>query len=246
MDPPVVIFSFTGTLLDETGEDRSLDATMRRVASRYETGMSPRELSGMFRLGLMERMHGEPGLEEPTPFVPYQEAVKEVFGSMLEEIGIKAGPDDEDWFRQEHRAMRRRHSKIFPDARRIVLRLDHDGYQMGLVTDADPDFVEDALEGSRLDGILQTRATAQEAGHVKPHPAVFRLALDRLQVDADEAVMVGSSYERDLVGAQEAGIRRVVLLDRHDARTVDVPRAKNLREAQRIIREWGRKATKWD
>ncbi len=246
MDRPAVLLAFTGTLLDETGEDRALDAAMRRVQSRYGTRLSPRELAGHFRLTLMELMQGEPGLEVPTEFVPYEEAVRGAFGALLHELGLEANPEDEVWFHEEYRAARRRHARLFPDARRAVSRLAQRGHTMGLVTDGDPQFVQDALAESRLNQILEVRASASEAGHVKPHPAVFALALDRLDVRADQAVMVGSSYERDLVGAREAGIRRVVLVDRHDARTVEVPRVRSMRGALREIARWGPQATKWD
>lgn len=246
MDRPAVLLAFTGTLLDETGEDRALDAAMRRVSSRYGTRLSPRELAGRFRLTLMERMQGEPGLEVQTEFVPYEEAVRGAFSGLLVDLGLEVSNEDEAWFHEEYRSMRRRHARLFPDARRAVSRLDERGHKMAIVTDGDPQFVADALHRSKLDRILETRATASEAGHVKPHPAVFKLVLDRLGVSAEESVMVGSSYERDLVGAREAGIRRVVLVDRHDARTVEVPRVKTLRGAFREVSRWGRLATEWD
>lgn len=246
MDRPAVLFAFTGTLLDERGEDRALDAAMRRVTSRYETTASPRELAGRFRLGLMEAMQGEPEPGIEAVFVPYHEAVRAVFAEVLAEQGVTPSPDDEAWFASEYRAARKKHALLFGDARRTVVRMGQQGYRMAVVTDADAMFVADALEGSRLDPILEVRATAAEAGQVKPHPGVFRLALERLDVAPSEAVMVGSSYERDLVGAREAGIRRVVLVDRHDARTVEVPRVKHLRGAHRLIDRWDRHATKWD
>jgi FMN phosphatase YigB (HAD superfamily) len=246
MDRPAVLLALTGTLLDERGEDRALDAAMRRVTSRFEVDLSPRELSGRFRLGLMEAMQLEPALGEPAEFVPYPEAVRGVFAALMAEMDVVVSPQEEEWFVEEYRGARRRHAQLFPDARRAVLRMGKDGHRLGVVTDADAVFLEDSLQGSRLLDVLEVRATAAEVGHVKPHPAVFSLALDRLGVEAEEAVMVGSSYERDLVGAREAGIRRVVLVDRHDARTVDVPRVKSMRGAAREVARWEKRATKWD
>ncbi len=246
MDRPAVLLAFTGTLLDERGEDRALDAAMRRVDSRYDTSCSPRELAGRFRLGLMEIMHGEPDPGIKAVFVPYQEAVRVVIAQVLEDLGVTVSREDEEWFAREYRAARRKHAALFGDARRAVVRLSQLGHALALVTDADVQFVADALDGSRLDPILSVRATAAEAGQVKPDPGVFALALKRLEVEPSEAVMVGSSYERDLVGAQAAGIRRGVLVDRHDARTVEVPRVKHLRGAMRVIARWDRYATKWD
>lgn len=246
MDRPAVLLAFTGTLLDERGEDRALDAAMRRVQSRYDTKASPRELAGEFRLGLMEIMHGEPSPGIEAVFVPYQEAVRVVIAHVLAQQGVTSSAEDEQWFAGEYRAARRKHALLFGDARRTVVRLSELGHPLALVTDADQQFVADTLEGSRLDPILGLRVTAAEAGQVKPAPGVFALALKRLEVAPSEAVMVGASYERDLVGAREAGIQRVVLVDRHDARTVEVPRVKHLRGALRVIERWDRHASKWD
>jgi putative hydrolase of the HAD superfamily len=50
---------------------------------------------------------------------------------------------------------------------------------------------------------------------VKPHPTVFRAALDRLDVRAEDAVMVGDSLEEDVEGARAIGMR-ALLVDRDD------------------------------
>src|SRR5215831_13267312 len=48
--------------------------------------------------------------------------------------------------------------------------------------------------------------TAEEAGFYKPHPRLYRLALERLGVAADEAAFVaGSGY--DLIGTAAVGLR---------------------------------------
>ena len=53
--------------------------------------------------------------------------------------------------------------------------------------------------------------TSEECGIAKPDPAIFRVALQRLDVSADEAVMVGDSWKNDVVGAVGCGIRAVWL-----------------------------------
>jgi putative hydrolase of the HAD superfamily len=48
--------------------------------------------------------------------------------------------------------------------------------------------------------------TFEDTGERKPSPAPFRRALDLLQVEPHEAVMVGDWAERDVVGAANLGI----------------------------------------
>ena len=89
------------------------------------------------------------------------------------------------------------------------------------VTDADPYFVHDVLPTTGLPDLWDGCITAMEAGEPKPHPALFRAALERAGVPPLHAVMIGDSYERDVLGARAAGIPRGILVDRHRARTID-------------------------
>ena len=47
---------------------------------------------------------------------------------------------------------------------------------------------------------------SEEAGINKPQPEIFRIALERNKVQADEAIMIGDSYSSDIAGAKAAGI----------------------------------------
>ena len=53
-------------------------------------------------------------------------------------------------------------------------------------------------------------------GRTKPHPTIFRAVLERLEVAAEDAAMVGDSLEDDIEGARAAGIQRAFLLDREN------------------------------
>ena len=62
-----------------------------------------------------------------------------------------------------------------------------------------------------VDAIVDSRTH----GRVKPHPTIFQAALDRLDVRASEAVMVGDSLAEDVEGARALGLH-AVLVDRDD------------------------------
>ena len=95
-----------------------------------------------------------------------------------------------------------------------VNRTDH-------IRAADPYFLRDIVPATGLADLWDGAVTASEAGEPKPDPALFRLALQRADVSPLGVVMIGDSYERDVLGARAAGIGRAVLVDRHRARTVD-------------------------
>jgi len=72
---------------------------------------------------------------------------------------------------------------------------------LGVLTNGDRAWTLDRIAAHDLP--IQTVVTAAEAGARKPDPAPFELARDR--VAADEYVLVGDDYERDVEGARAAG-----------------------------------------
>jgi putative hydrolase of the HAD superfamily len=59
--------------------------------------------------------------------------------------------------------------------------------------------------GKYLDAVV----TSVEVGFTKPSPEIFLLALEKLKCSRDEAVMIGDSWESDIIGARNAGIRAI-------------------------------------
>ena len=49
--------------------------------------------------------------------------------------------------------------------------------------------------------------TSEEAGIEKPNKRIFHLALDKLNVKAEEAVFIGDNKDRDIKGAEEVGMK---------------------------------------
>ena len=68
---------------------------------------------------------------------------------------------------------------------------------------------KEKLEFCRLAAYVDVLVVSEEAGVSKPEPKIFQIALDALEVPAENAVMVGDSWEADVIGAQRAGLRAV-------------------------------------
>jgi len=58
---------------------------------------------------------------------------------------------------------------------------------------------------SYLDEIV----VSEEAGFIKPSPEIFQIVLNKLGCKAEESVMIGDSWETDIMGAKNAGIRAI-------------------------------------
>jgi len=57
-----------------------------------------------------------------------------------------------------------------------------------------------------MDEWIDHLVTSEEAGHEKPHPFIFMLALKKLGLRPEECLMIGDSYKKDCLGASSMGI----------------------------------------
>ena len=58
-----------------------------------------------------------------------------------------------------------------------------------------------------IDDFIDVMVTSQETGIEKPSPVMFKLALEKLQIEASEAAYFGDSLERDVEGAASCGLK---------------------------------------
>ncbi len=87
---------------------------------------------------------------------------------------------------------------------------------------------------------IEIAVTAMEAGAEKPHPAIFQIVMQRLDVKPSQTVHVGDQLESDVLGSLNAGIQPV-LMDRYRGHTnyTDHPRIENLKELPRTLELFG-------
>ena len=69
----------------------------------------------------------------------------------------------------------------------------------------------DIIEELGLGGYVDEVVNSARVGYRKPHPAIYRAALEVIGVAAEETVMVGDSVSHDVRGAERAGMRGVYL-----------------------------------
>jgi putative hydrolase of the HAD superfamily len=106
---------------------------------------------------------------------------------------------------------RRLRHEAFADARPALadLRRTH---AVALVTNGASCLQREKLAGTGLsESDFDAVVISGDLGVAKPGAEIFAHALDRLGVDARAAVMVGDSLERDVHGAEAAGIRGIWL-----------------------------------
>jgi putative hydrolase of the HAD superfamily len=102
---------------------------------------------------------------------------------------------------------------IFPDVPPFLKLLHDHGVGVGIVTNAYQPMAlrEIELRTHRLlDYFPSCRLSAADVGYLKPHPYIFKAALECAGVEPHEAVFVGDDLHADILGAQRAGIKAVL------------------------------------
>lgn len=84
-----------------------------------------------------------------------------------------------------------------------------DKYVLHIITNGFS-FVQDVkLQKSNLDKYFVTITNSEAAGHKKPHENIFKHALTIANASKAESIMIGDSFEADVLGAQNFGIKAV-------------------------------------
>ena len=119
---------------------------------------------------------------------------------------------------------------LFDDVAPALTDLKGMGLILGLISNVEHD-ITSTLNELGLPSWLDIVVTSQDSGFVKPQPEIFQEALRRAGVQPSGAVYVGDQHQVDVIGANQAGMKGI-LLDRHGYFTeiTDCPRIRSLAE----------------
>ncbi len=96
----------------------------------------------------------------------------------------------------------------YPEVPAMLARLKAGGIKLAILSNGEPAMLEAAVKGAGIDGVLDHVLSVESVGIYKPHPSVYQLAVDRLQVPAS-AIGFQSSNAWDVNGASSFGLRPV-------------------------------------
>ncbi len=99
---------------------------------------------------------------------------------------------------------------LIPDALPVLDKLRDAGVALGLISNFEA-WLEQLLEHLDVSRYFEVRVISGVEGVEKPDPAIFRLALDRAGVSAEDAVYVGDNPVFDALPAEEAGMDAVIV-----------------------------------
>lgn len=142
---------------------------------------------------------------DPQVFIDYTARIIELMGGDRAGALVPAREIYDAWALHEH-------FTLYDDVSQTLRELKAMGLALGLISNGHRSLTS-FQSHFELDGLISVTISSLDHGFMKPHASIFRAALDALRVPAGDAVMVGDSYPHDIVGAEGAGMR-AVLIDR--------------------------------
>jgi putative hydrolase of the HAD superfamily len=229
-----IFFDAAGTLIKPA---RRVGETYAVLAQKYGVEPSAAEITERFRLCF----HSAPPLAFPgTPAARIEELERAWWKELVRRV---FEPWDgfqrfDDYFAELFAYFAQPDAwALYPEVAETLPVLERRGLVLSVISNFD----------SRLIGILQGLGAAHwfehifvssRVGYAKPDRQIFHTALERHSLEAGDALHVGDSEEKDLLGANRAGLKGV-LVERNGAGNSNLsPRITSLRSIPSLLDEF--------
>jgi putative hydrolase of the HAD superfamily len=189
----LIIFDLDNTLTDFIKmKDASIDASIQAM---IDAGL-------MFSPELIReeiyKIYEEEGIE-------YQRVFNQLLINLIGEVDYKILAAGIVGYRRAREAS----LVLYPHVKVTLIELMKRGLKLAVISDAPRQEAWLRLCYLQLHHIFDIVLTHDDTGEFKPSPAPFEKVLATLDIEPQEAMMIGDWPERDIVGASDLGIRTV-------------------------------------
>lgn len=206
-----VIFDCWNTLFQNRGENpyKKLAEKLGYSLNDYEDFIKPVE-----RHLMLEKHESDQDLEEAIE-------------AFYEEMGVDYSEND---ITETRKLLEDAADNVmaYPETENILEYLDED-YRLGLISNTNFRAFQGLKQEIEVEDIFDVIFLSYKEGMMKPEADVFETVLSEIEVEPDEAVMVGDSLPDDVQAAEELGID-AILVDREDRHPEYENSIKTLRE----------------
>lgn len=194
MDIQAVAFDGYGTVINFTEPD--FIVTMAEICAEQGLDADAAELWRRFlRAALYFRSenHHEPAYRR------YDEAWAIQFERVFKQLRLRA----DQWAAARYFKRKLAEAPAFEEAVPVVEAL-RPRYRLALLSNADDDFLTECLQRNGLH--FDTVVTSEQAGAIKPDPAIFRHLAHRMSLPAEVILYAGDNPVPDVLGPKRAGM----------------------------------------
>ena len=188
-----IIFDLDNTLLDFVKMKQF--AVKASIRAMNEAGLNVDEESGY--KDVME-LYMTTGWENQLVFDDY---LKQTTGEVSNKI-LAAGV-------VAYRRAREATLLVYPNVNKTLIELLKAQIRLAVVSDAPSREAWMRLYYLNLHHVFDPVLTFDDTGARKPSPKPFKLALEKMNVGPDEALMIGDWPDRDVVGAKQIGMKTI-------------------------------------
>ncbi|MCW1953281.1 MAG: YjjG family noncanonical pyrimidine nucleotidase [Flavobacteriia bacterium] len=108
-------------------------------------------------------------------------------------------------------------------------------YRLHIITNGFTEVQGKKMENSQIDQYFEVLVDSELAGVKKPHPKIFKTALDMAGVSAAKSLMIGDSLEADILGAKAAGLQVLHFNAHGEATHAHAPIVHSLEEIKQYL-----------
>jgi len=211
MKPKSVLFSINDTLYDSSLQMST--ARMNAIRAMIETGL-PIDIETTYRV--LQDIVNEYGLDYPKHF-----------DELLERLGLRWEPRVIASGVIAYRETSGVYLKPYPDTVSTLLKLRDLGYKLGVVSGGIAVKQWQKLVQLGVQHIFHFVIISEELGIQTLDPSLFKFALERLAVQPEETIFVGSQLEPEIMCANRVGIISVrIRKGEHRLETPEKPESK--------------------
>ncbi|HVO74473.1 MAG TPA: TIGR02253 family HAD-type hydrolase [Ignavibacteriaceae bacterium] len=186
-----VVFDLDNTLVDFMKMKKR--AIEEAIPAMVDAGL---EITPEVSQKIIDEIYKEQGIE-------YQQVFDEFLNRVLHKVDYKILSAGIVAYRRAREASLIPYPHVYSTLNKL-LKL---GIKMGILSDAPVKEAWLRLAYLNFHHIVDAVVTFDETGVKKPDPAPFKMILERLNVNPQEAIMVGDWVERDIVGAAKMGMK---------------------------------------
>ena len=174
-------------------------------------------------------LHAPLEIYDPEIFVRYTSRIIEGMGGTGPAVQAASRDIYDEWAVCHH-------FDLYEDVPEVLRAIHAAGVRIGLISNTQR-CLTSFQQHFALDGLFSVTVSSSDHGYMKPHPSIFEAALRKVNVSADEALMVGDSLAHDIAGARRIGMHGVLVARGRvpEPCPEDVPVIRTLRELPPLI-----------
>lgn len=225
----LIILDFGGTLAEGSIDWEEYHSSIQEYLRGLGFKVDLDELKGAISSALRHLERVRRREEELT--------LEEVYAQALSRLGI---PESQDMLEGIHELFRRHYkTELYPCVERTLETLSG-RYRLAVISNTMSDNPRVFLNRTGLVRYFDLVVCSRDLGVRKPNPKIFQYVLERLGVEAGEAVHVGDEPETDLQGALRSGVRAILVKREEGTPEWCGPTIRNICQLPEVIEELSR------